>query len=186
MRSQRGLTLIEVLVALSILSIAMLALIPLFGMSVKTNASSSQLATANTLAREKLEELIGYPSTDPRLSIPSGSSTADKTNNTDCANDLPVWYNPTTGAISSAVTTPGLGWYPYPCTRTYTVQAFIVSDLANAKSSTASDESTFNGDPKLRYYDVKLVTVTVQPASGPFPGLRRTSQSSYVMFRRRL
>jgi type IV pilus modification protein PilV len=58
-RAQRGMTLIEVLVALSILAIAILALAPLFTISVKTNASAHQLTNANTLAREKLEELSG-------------------------------------------------------------------------------------------------------------------------------
>ena len=60
-RGQRGMTLIEVLVALSILAIAILALAPLFTMSVRTNASAHQLTNANTLAREKLEEMSGYP-----------------------------------------------------------------------------------------------------------------------------
>ena len=53
-RNERGMTLIEVLVALSILAIALLALAPLFTISVKTNASAHQLTNANTLAREKL------------------------------------------------------------------------------------------------------------------------------------
>lgn len=183
MRSRRGLSLIEVLVALSVLSISMLALVPLFAMSVKTNNSAGQLSAANTLAREKLEELIAYPSTDPRLAIPNGSDMADKTNNADCANDLPAWYNPTTGATSSATTSPGGGWFPYPFTRTYTVQAYLVNNLATAVSSTALDENGFDANPASRYYDVKLVTVTVQPSTGPFPGLRRTTQSAYVKFR---
>ena len=75
-RGERGLTLIEVLFALLLLSFGLLAIAPLFAGSVKTGASSNQLASANTLAREKLEELIGYPTTDPRLSVPVGKNAA--------------------------------------------------------------------------------------------------------------
>ena len=32
-------------------------------------------------------------------------------------------------------------------------------------------------------YVVKLVTVTVRPTAGPFPGLRRTTQSLYLRVR---
>ena len=77
--TQRGLTLIEILVALSILALAVLALAPLFTGAIRTNASSNQLTTANTLAREKLEELSGYPRNDPRLTIVDGSNAAAPT-----------------------------------------------------------------------------------------------------------
>ncbi len=182
-RRHRGLTLIEVLVALSILAICLLALVPLFGMSVRTNASSGQLATANTLAREKLEELIEYPSTDPRLAIPTGATQADSTNSAYCANDLPKWWQPSTGMTSYAASSPGGGWYPFPCTRTYTVQAFALANLTTPVASTNVDESGFT--TTTAYYRLKLVTVTVQPAGSPLPGLRRTVQSAFVKFRLR-
>src|SRR5207249_12329855 len=73
---ERGLTLIEILVALSILALAVLALAPLFTGAIRTNASSNQLTNANTLAREKLEELSGYPRNDPRLDVPANSNAA--------------------------------------------------------------------------------------------------------------
>src|SRR5258706_14902250 len=156
-RSSRGLSLIEVLLALAILALSLLALIPMFTLGAKQNASSNQLGLANTLAREKLEELTCTPSTDPALSIPSGVSTT-----TYSTNDLPTFYNPTTGAISTAASTPGTGWYPFPFSRSYTVTAYNPNGLTTV-TSTQADESVYNVQaPPTPYYGVKLVTVTVQ------------------------
>ncbi len=183
---QRGVTLIEVIFALLLLSFGLLAIAPLFAGSVKTDASSNQLGGSNTLAREKLEELIGYPATDPRLGVPTGDNAAAGTGitttgsgsvvgyNSSCNNDLPAWYNPATGSTSAALLSPGTGWYRYPYQRTYTVEQFG-SDLTTRVSSPAA------GLPDT--YAVKKITVTVKATIGPFPGLRRTQQSVIVRYR---
>ena len=180
-RGSRGLTLVEVPIAMTILGFGLLAMAPLFTSSVKTNASSMQLTNANTLAREKMEELTGFPSTDPRLAVPATANATGPTGtsttgtgsivvvNTVCNNDLPKWYKPSTGATSIATSSPGVGWYLFPYTRTYTVEQFQ-GDLTTRSVTPAS-------------YAVKLVTVSVRPSSGPFPGLRQTSQSVYLRFR---
>lgn len=180
-RRQRGVTLVEVLFALLLLSFGLLAVAPLFAGSVKTDASSNQLGGSNTLAREKLEQLIGYPSTDPRLDVPAGDNAAAGTGvtttgtgsvvgyNANCDNDLPSWYNPATGATSTATSSPGTGWYLYPYRRTYTIEQ-LGPDLTTRVTSPGA-------------YAVKRITVTVQATTGPFPGLRRTQQSVIVRFR---
>src|SRR5262249_11822339 len=73
---QTGVSLVEVLFGLLMLSFGLPAIAPLFASSVKTGASSNQLASANTLAREKLEEVIGYPATDTRLAVVNGNNAA--------------------------------------------------------------------------------------------------------------
>jgi Tfp pilus assembly protein PilV len=178
---ERGLTLVEVPIAMTILGFGLLAMAPMFTGAVKTNASSNQLTNANTLAREKMEELTGFPSTDPRLGVPVGANAAVPTGttttgtgslvieNTVCNNDLPKWYKPSTGATSTASTSPGLGWYLFPYTRTYTVEQFQ-SDLTTRSLAPAT-------------YAVKLITVSVRPSSGPLPGLRQTTQSVYLRYR---
>ena len=178
---EAGLTLVEVIFGLLMLSFGLLAIAPLFAGSVKTGASSNQLAGANTLAREKLEELIGYPATDSRLSVsagnnaaaPSGVSTTGTGSvvgyNASCDNDLPTWYNPATGATSTASTIPGSGYYRYPFRRTYTVEQY------------AADLATRVTTPGV--YAIKKITVTVRATTGPFPGLRQTKQSVFVRFR---
>ncbi|HEV8267364.1 MAG TPA: prepilin-type N-terminal cleavage/methylation domain-containing protein [Thermoanaerobaculia bacterium] len=183
-RRDRGFSLVEVLISLFILATGLLGLLPLYVMGARANASSNQLSAVNAMAREKLEQLRAYPSTDKRLAIPTGASLADTTNNTSCANDLPAWWKPATGETSTQTTSPGAGWYPYPCRRTYTIQAFAAGNLAAPVSSSTSDESVYNqpGAPPS-YYDVKLVTVTVTPTGGPLRGLRTTRQSTYLRFR---
>jgi len=188
-KRQRGMTIIEVPVALTMLGFGLLAMAPVFTGAVRTNASANQLTNANTLAREKMEELIGFPSTDPRLAIENGKNAAGPTGTTIagasvgvcdsvpgssparrwCDNDLPLWYKPSTGATSSATTSPGLGWFSYPYTRTYTIEGYR-EDLTTRITAPGT-------------FGVKLLTVVVRPTSGPFPGLRQTTQSVYVRFR---
>ena len=175
---ERGMSLIEILIALTILALAVLGLMPLFVGSVKTAASASQLSNANALAREKLEELAGYPRDDQRLTVADGKNAAVPTGTTTtgsgsivavnafCNNDLPSWYQPSTGQVSSAASSPGGGWYAYPYVRTYTVEEYA-ADLTTRVTAPAA-------------YAVKLLTVTVRPTQGPFPGLRQTTQSLYL------
>jgi prepilin-type N-terminal cleavage/methylation domain-containing protein len=177
----RGLTLIEVAIAMTLLGFGLLAIAPMFSSSVKTNASSNQLGSVNNLAGEKLEELIGYPATDPRLGVPDGANAAAApgvsttgagsvvaTNNF-CANDLPLWYEPSSGSTSFSAGSPGPSWQAFPYVRTYVIEQWA-ADLSTRVASPGS-------------YAVKLVTVTVRPTMGPFPGLRSTTQSAYVRFR---
>jgi type II secretory pathway pseudopilin PulG len=178
---ERGLTLVEVPIAMTILGFGLLAMAPMFTGAVRTNASSNQLTNANTLAREKMEELTGFPSTDARLAVTAGANAAGPTGTTTtgtgsvvlansyCNNDLPKWYKPSTGAVSIAATSPGVGWFLFPYTRTYTVEQFQ-SDLTSRSLAPAT-------------YAVKLLTVTVRPSAGPLPGLRQTTQSVYLRYR---
>ena len=162
-RNAAGVTLIEVLVAVTILGIALLALAPMFTNAVRSNASANQMTNTITLAKEKLEELSGYPRSDPRLTVPNGQSAAS------FINDLPGWYNPKTGATAPAGASPGAGWFTYPYSRTYTVEQFD-GNLTTRVTAPAP-------------YVVKLITVTVRPTSGPFPGLRESRQSLYLRVR---
>jgi len=177
---QRGMTVVEVLIALTVFALTLLSVMPLFSGAIRTAASSYQLSNANTLAREKLEELTGYPRGDARTSVPDGANAAVPTGTTTtgagsivavnaaCNNDLPSWQEPSTGNVSFATTSPGPGWYAYPYVRTYTVELFDAT-LATRVTAPAS-------------YVGKLVTVTVRPNQGPFPGLRQTTQSLLLRF----
>jgi prepilin-type N-terminal cleavage/methylation domain-containing protein len=187
---ERGMGLIEVLIALTILAFALLGLMPLFIGAVKTSASANQLTSANTLAREKLEELTGYPRNDQRLTIAAGANAAVPTGgtisgatvavNAFCNNDLPNWYNPCSGEVSFAPPPPSpppttsllpacataSNWYSYPYVRTYTVEA-LAADVATRVTAPSP-------------YVVKRLIVTVTPRQGPFPGLRTTTQSLFL------
>jgi prepilin-type N-terminal cleavage/methylation domain-containing protein len=175
---ERGMSMIEVLIALTILAFALLGLMPLFASAVKTTASANQLSNANTLAREKLEELSGYPRGDQRLTVAAGANAAVPTGvtttgtgsvvavNVFCNNDLPTWYSPSTGAVSFASTSPGAGYYAYPYVRTYIVELYG-ADMATRITAPAT-------------YVAARLTVTVRPTQGPFPGLRQTTQTYFL------
>jgi Tfp pilus assembly protein PilV len=188
-------TLIEVPIAMTMLAFGLLAMAPVFTGAVRTNASANQLTNANTLAREKMEELIGFPATDPRLEVPANANaagpegttisgaTVDTTNNTYVNNDLPRWYQPSTGATSMAAMQPGVGWFAFPYTRTYTVEQFREDLTTRVVTPSPTCAIAWGTATCPGTFGVKLLTVVVRPTSGPFPGLRRTTQSVYVRFR---
>ena len=177
---------------MAILAFGLLAMAPMFTGAVRTNASSNQLTNANTLAREKMEELIGFPSTDTRLWVAQNQSAAGPTGtpvgsgwtvNTTFDNDLPLWYKPTTGATSTATTSPGIGWFLFPYTRTYTVEQLREDLTTRVVTPSATCAVAWGTDTCPGTFGVKLLTVVVRPTSGPLPGLRQTTQSVYVRFR---
>lgn len=57
--AERGFSLIELLIAMSILALAMLATATMQFSAVRNNSSGNVCTQANMLARDKLEELIG-------------------------------------------------------------------------------------------------------------------------------
>lgn len=54
-RSERGFTLLEIIIAMFILTVALLSLVSVTVMVIKGNSLSKQMTTATTLARDKLE-----------------------------------------------------------------------------------------------------------------------------------
>src|SRR5712691_208656 len=68
-RAERGLTLVELLIAVALLGFILLGIAPLFIASVKSNYSANEYTSANTLARDKLEQLMNLTFDDPLLSI---------------------------------------------------------------------------------------------------------------------
>jgi prepilin-type N-terminal cleavage/methylation domain-containing protein len=68
-RRQRGMSLVEVLVALAILAIVTLSVIGLFTQSIAMNATGMDYTTVNNIARSTLEDLVSLPFNDPRISI---------------------------------------------------------------------------------------------------------------------
>lgn len=57
--SQKGFTLLEVLIAMTILTIGILGIAGLAGTAVKTSSYSQAMTQANNLAQQKLEALLG-------------------------------------------------------------------------------------------------------------------------------
>ena len=82
----KGFSLIEVLIALVILAVSLLALAGLMATTVRNNSFGGHITEASTLAQDKLEEFrathwediqvtpSGHPDTDPVDRIPKGST----------------------------------------------------------------------------------------------------------------
>jgi prepilin-type N-terminal cleavage/methylation domain-containing protein len=85
-KSQLGLTLVELLIALALLGFVLLGITPLFMASVKSNYAGNEFTSINMLARDRLEQLMNLPFIDGQL------------NPGKHANDLPSFLpDPTTG-----------------------------------------------------------------------------------------
>src|SRR5687768_9105824 len=74
--SAEGFTLIEVMLAASILAIGLLSAGLLTGQMVAATNRSKYLNAASTLASEKLEELNRWDADDPHVCVPTGNMTA--------------------------------------------------------------------------------------------------------------
>jgi len=83
-RGQRGMSLIEVLVAVAILSLVVLSVIGLFTQSMVLTTSGMDYTSVNNLARDRLEELMNVPFADPALAVTATAGTAYATS------DLPA------------------------------------------------------------------------------------------------
>jgi Tfp pilus assembly protein PilV len=73
--NERGLTLVEVLISLGILTLAIVGIIPLFMRSMQSNALGRHYTQSAQVATARLEEFYTLPLDRTTLTIPSGSTT---------------------------------------------------------------------------------------------------------------
>src|SRR5580658_6986526 len=81
-RLSRGFTIVEVLVASFILLVGLAAVAGVVGSTLGNTERSEYMTQAATLATEKLEDLNRYPSTDPNVAVPNGTSAGSLTSPT--------------------------------------------------------------------------------------------------------
>jgi type IV pilus assembly protein PilV len=67
MKNQGGFTLIEVLIAMAILSFGLLSVAGMQSVAIHVNSSANKLTRATTLAQDKIEELLALPFTHVNL-----------------------------------------------------------------------------------------------------------------------
>src|SRR5215831_1220609 len=67
MQDEKGLTLLEVLVAMVVLSLGLLALAKMQITAIQVNAASGRLTQGTAIAQDKVEQLMALPYTDPQL-----------------------------------------------------------------------------------------------------------------------
>ena len=79
-KKDEGFTLIEVLIAITIFAVGLLAVASMQLSAIKVNSTAGQITTRITWAQDKLEELMALPYSDPWIEDlgdpPSGTDTA--------------------------------------------------------------------------------------------------------------
>jgi prepilin-type N-terminal cleavage/methylation domain-containing protein len=124
-----GFTLIEVMVALTVLGVGLLSVAALFATAIKGTSRTEYMTQAATLASEKLEDLNHYAKGDPHIAVVTGTTAGSLTadlNATIDANGPPqaiyywdeVFFSPTQGSVSESIsqTDPTTGNLVYSTT----------------------------------------------------------------------
>jgi hypothetical protein len=93
--SESGFTIVEVLVASFILIVGLTAVAAVIGSTLGNTTRSEYMTQAATLATEKLEDLNRYPSSDPNVAVPNGTSEGSLSSN--------VLQNVTVNGVTEAV-----------------------------------------------------------------------------------
>lgn len=80
LQKDQGFTLIEVLIAITIFAVGLLAVAAMQTSAITVNSTADQITTRMTWAQDKIEELMALPYTDPLLedlgNPPSGTDSA--------------------------------------------------------------------------------------------------------------
>ena len=140
-RREAGLTLVEMLIAVALLGIVLLGIAPLFIASVRSNYAANEYTSIHNLARDRLEQLMNLPVTDPQLTVGAH------------ANDLaPFLPNPATGTLPSTIVNP--------LQRSYTVAHYRSTAGASGTPYTLTDVGAGVT------YEFKRIDVTVTSNNG--------------------
>ena len=96
LKSQKGFTLVELLVAILLMTVGIFAVIAMQTTSMKANSIAMKLSVATSLAQEALEDILSWPPNTPNL--------------LKMVKDEPYDLNPADSTVDT-VTIPGAGTY---------------------------------------------------------------------------
>jgi prepilin-type N-terminal cleavage/methylation domain-containing protein len=179
---QNGFTLVEVLVAVTMMAFVLLAMAPLFLTGMKLNSTAFDKTMATSLAREKLEDIMLLPSGDPtylRLPVNATCLTSDPR----CSVPPPALGPDPCPCLSRAAMTfaasdqTALFYYmdrrlaapvPNPYNRYLTVQEFASTDLTIPLASVLTPA-----------YGMKRVDVYVNSRKAGLIGLNGVTVTGY-------
>ncbi len=153
-KRSRGFTIIEVLVASIILIVGLVAAGGVVGSTLGSTTRSGYMNQAAILATEKLEDLNRYPSADPNVAVPTGSSMGslgsdilqDVTANgvTEAVNYYDeVYFSPSQGAIAETTSSLDINGNPQYTTTTYTPDGLISSSAPSSTPPSSAGSIAF-------------------------------------------
>ena len=87
-KSRKGFSLLEVVVSIGVLAIGLTSMVFLVTQSIRGTDRSKYMSLAATLASEKLEDLNRWPTADPHIAVPTGTSAGSLTS--DIVTDVTV------------------------------------------------------------------------------------------------
>src|SRR5580698_7800341 len=150
----RGFTLAEVCVSIAVLTIGLVAAAAMFGKVWGSTAYSEYMIQASTLASEKLEDLNRYPSSDPNVAVPNGTSAGSLTSNvlqnvtvngvTESVNYYDeVFFSPTQGALVQTTSAFNANGNVQYSTITYTPNGTISSPVLSSTAPSTGGSTVF-------------------------------------------
>lgn len=90
MKNEKGFSLVELLVAITILAIGLLAVAGMQTTAINSNAWANRLSTATSLAQEVMEDILAKDAGDAIFSASSGATAYDLDPNTAGINPISI------------------------------------------------------------------------------------------------
>jgi type IV pilus modification protein PilV len=109
--NRQGFTLIEVLVAMTLMVIGIFAVIGMQTTAMTANSSANQLTVATSLGQQVLEDIMSWSTSDSRINPVPPSDGAF------------AYYPDPANPTNTFVTVPGAGKFTPTCTRTFGTSA---------------------------------------------------------------
>ena len=116
LKKEEGFTLLEVLIALTIFAVGLLAVAAMQTSAIKVNSTAGKLTNLSTWGMDKIEELSALPYTDPWLETAGNPPGMDSAGNThqEVSGDYTISWNviddnPVTSTKNITVTVTGRG-----------------------------------------------------------------------------
>ena len=129
--NNKGFTLAEVLVALTLLAVGVIAVVCMFTVSMHANLKANQYTAANNLAQEALEDILAKDITDPVFASANSGTTYG----------YPVTNPGTNTSAATTFTVTGAGTY----TLTYTITLGTVANGIGTENASVLVNITGSG-----------------------------------------
>mgnify|MGYP001618431589 FL=1 len=141
MKNENGFSLVELLIAITLLAIGLLAVAGMQSTAISSNAWANRLSTATSLAQEVMEDILAKDATDAIFSSSTSNVTYDLTGPNTTGNNI---------SISGAGT--------FSATRTITINSSCSTPTVTVTGVVKIDVSVTDGTRTVTLTSCKRVT----------------------------